>query len=84
LKQWVTPPFRVQVSVCSAFHIMCDVFCSEYVEYFPAMAFRFFKPFCYYSGGSSCHQYNHTFYVPHLLYLYINSCILVSFLLPFA
>ena len=42
LKQWVTPPFRVQVSGYSTFHIMCDVFCSESVECFPNMAFRFF------------------------------------------
>ena len=50
LNQRWFPPLRVQVSVCSTFHITCDVpdtaaFCNESTECFPSMASTFFlKP----------------------------------------
>jgi len=67
---------RVPVSHCNTFHIMCDVpniavVCGESIECFPGLAFKFFfKPFVTHPvGGSSFYLYNHTFYVPHSLYL---------------
>jgi len=48
LNQRWTPPLRLQVSDCNTFPIMCDVpsiavFCSESIESFPVMAYRFFR-----------------------------------------
>jgi hypothetical protein len=45
--------FRLQVSRCSTFRIMCDVpciavFCSESIECFPGIAFRFYYYYYYY------------------------------------
>ena len=37
-----SPPLRLQVSHCSIFRIMCDVFCSESIEYFPVISSKFF------------------------------------------
>ena len=39
--------------------------------------------FCYYSGGSSYYRYSHTFHVPHSLYLYTWTLVLIYFLLSF-
>jgi hypothetical protein len=56
---------------------MCDVpsvaaVCGESIECFPGMAIKFFcKPFVTIPvGGSIFYRYNHTFQVPHSLYLY--------------
>jgi len=45
-QQW-SPPLRLQASHCSTFRIVCDVpsiavFCSESVEWFPAVPSKFF------------------------------------------
>ena len=89
LKQRWSPPLRLQASHCSTFRIMCDVpsiavFCSESIECFPGIVSKFFLNFSLlfqwpqlllvqsYISGS-------TFVVS----LYINSCILTSFPLPF-
>jgi hypothetical protein len=52
LNQRWSPPFRLQVSDCSTFRIMCDdagiaVFLSASIECFPGTAYKyfFFKPF---------------------------------------
>ena len=50
LKERWSPPFRLQVSVCSTVRFVCDVpnidvFCSESIEYFRGMVSKFFlKP----------------------------------------
>jgi hypothetical protein len=33
------------------------------------MASKFFKTFCYYSGGSNCYRYDHAFHFPLSFYL---------------
>ena len=45
-QRW-SPPLRLQASHCSTFRIMCDVpsiavFCSESIEWFPAIVSKFF------------------------------------------
>ena len=77
-------PLRLQVPDCSTFSIMCDVpiiavFCSESVERFPSMTCKtFFKPFVAIPGLQSLLVWS--FVISEC----IDSCILVSFLLPFA
>ena len=73
LNQRWSPLLRLQVLGCSTFRIVCDVptvavFCSKSIECLP----KFSLNLCYYSGGPICYQYNHTFHVPHLLYLSIH------------
>ena len=91
LNQRWSPPQKLQVSHCSIFHIMCGVpsiavFCSESIECFPGMTFKIFlKPFVTIVvapviTGVIIHS---TFHI-HYIALCINSCILASFLLPFA
>ena len=81
-------PLRLQASHCSTFRIMCDVpsivFCSESIECFPGTTSKFFFKLLVtipvapiitgtiYISGST-----------FVLSLYINSCILTSFPLPF-
>jgi hypothetical protein len=48
LNQWRFPPFKLQVSDCNTFCIMCDVpstvvFCSEFTACFPGMSSKFFS-----------------------------------------
>ena len=70
-QQW-SPLLRPQVLDCSTSEL-CDVpsiaaFCSESVECFCGMPFRFLTLF-YYSGGPIYCHYDNTFCVPCLLYL---------------
>jgi hypothetical protein len=54
------------------------VFCSESIECFPGKAYKFLsETFCYYSGDSSYYWYIRCV-------SFSNSCVFVSFLLPFA
>jgi hypothetical protein len=71
LKQQWSPLLKLQVSSCSATHVMRDIpsiamFCSESNEFFPGMAFRFFfKPFVIIQVAQVYYLYDHTLPVPH-------------------
>jgi len=91
LSQRRSPPLRLQVSDRSTFRIMCGVpsiavFCSESVECFPGMASKvFLKPFvtipvAQVVTGIIIHF---MFHIRCIYTVYINSCILAYFSLPF-
>jgi hypothetical protein len=59
---------KFQTAVLTALRVTFQVqlSCSESIECFTGMAYKFFfKPY-----GSNYYRYNHTFHVPHSLYLY--------------
>jgi hypothetical protein len=71
LSHWWTPPFRLQVSDCSTFLMMCDVpstadFCRESVEC-SGIVSRFFKTFTYNSRGPNGYRYDKACCVPRSL-----------------
>ena len=83
------PPLRLQAPHCTTF-VLCvtflvHVFCSESIECFPGTASKFFLkllvtiPVVPFITGMIVH-FSSTFVVS----LYINSCVLTSFPLPFA
>ena len=91
LNQRWSPPLRLQASHCTTFRIMCDVpsiavFCSEPIECFSGTASKFFLkllvtiPVAPVITGIIVHFRFHI----RCVSLYINSCILTSFPLPFA
>jgi hypothetical protein len=69
LNQQLSPLLRLQVSHYSTFRIMCDVPSIAVYRMFSWYGFQIFILF-YYSSGSNYYWYNHTFQVPHSLYLY--------------
>jgi hypothetical protein len=59
--------------MCVMSHVQLS-FCIEYIECFPAMNFKFFfKAVVTIIVASVVICYNHTFHVPHSLYLYTQT-----------